>query len=120
MENIHICLAADNNYAPHAGVLVASILKHLPSDKKLNVHVLDGGISEQNKLYFGQLRRIGDFDVRYYPMNNDEFKNCPLTYLTVATYYSSENRFHSEKSGQSYLSGLRYGGLRGFVGVVAL
>lgn len=87
MENIHICLAADNNYAPHAGVLVASILKHLPSDKKLNVHVLDGGISEQNKLYFGQLRRIGDFDVRYYPMNNDEFKNCPLTYLTVATYY---------------------------------
>ena len=87
MSKIHICMATDDTYAPYAGVMISSVLKHLSSSYQLVVHVLDGGISEINKSYMEKLKQSRNFEICYYPMNDMEFSHCPLTYLSIATYY---------------------------------
>lgn len=87
MTVIHICTSSDNNYAPYAGTMFASILLNSKKDESFVFHLLDGGISPIEKMRMEKLKKIRDFEIIYYPMNNEEFTNCPLTYLTIATYY---------------------------------
>jgi lipopolysaccharide biosynthesis glycosyltransferase len=46
---INVILAADNNYAMPLSVTLRSIVDNLPIDTDLNVFVIDGGISNNNK-----------------------------------------------------------------------
>lgn len=87
MKQIDICMATDDNYAPYAGVVISSILEHLSEDYNLVVHVLDGGVSAINKAYLEELKQNRHFEIHYYSMDNNEFNHCPLTYLSIATYY---------------------------------
>lgn len=87
MTVIHICTSSDNNYAPYAGTMFASILLNSKKDESFVFHLLDGGIGPEEKMRIEKLKTIHDFEIVYYPMNNEEFANCPLTYLTIATYY---------------------------------
>lgn len=48
-NNISVCFACDNNYAPFAGVVLSSIIKNSVSTKNYDVLILDNGISENNK-----------------------------------------------------------------------
>lgn len=47
-ETIHIIYASDGNYAPMLGVSLTSLLEN-NSDRRLQVHVLDSGIGEEEK-----------------------------------------------------------------------
>ena len=46
---VSVVIAADNNYAPHLGALLCSILAHFPTHKYLDLLILDGGISIENR-----------------------------------------------------------------------
>lgn len=87
MAKFHICTASDNNYARYAGVMMASMLDAADEDDEFVFHILDGGIAESEKKNIEKLKKIRDFEIKYHVVNNDDFKNCPLTYLTIATYY---------------------------------
>lgn len=47
---MNVLFSADNNYAPHLGVAIHSLLKNNEKDfDKINLYILDGGISQINK-----------------------------------------------------------------------
>lgn len=88
---INICFSCDNNYVQHLGVTIASILKNSGVDDDYNFYIMDGGISEKNKLKLQKLKTIRDFSINYTEINNNDFKACPMTnyvnYITLPTYY---------------------------------
>lgn len=90
-NEINICFSSDNNYAKHMGVAIVSILKNAKKEDIYNFYVLDGGISEENKLKISQLKNIKSFNIEYLLVNKDDFRDCPMTnyvkYITLPTYY---------------------------------
>jgi lipopolysaccharide biosynthesis glycosyltransferase len=48
MEEIHVAYCSDNGYAPYLGVSLASILLNARVDEKLNVYIVNRGISSES------------------------------------------------------------------------
>ena len=67
-RKIKIISSADDNYAQHLGVMLYSLFVNHLSDEKLDVYIIDGGISPENKY---KLEGIGK-----------EF-NTPITFLKI-------------------------------------
>jgi lipopolysaccharide biosynthesis glycosyltransferase len=86
---INICFASDNNYVQHLGATMASILKNAKADDDLHFYILDGGILEINQKKLHSLSSIKDFNMKFIPVNNEDFASCSLTdnYICIATYY---------------------------------
>ena len=57
MRAINIFSATDNNYAQHLGVTIVSLLENKLPETEICYHIIDGGISKENKL---KLQRIGE------------------------------------------------------------
>jgi|GEM_PF-1554217 len=89
-SKINICFSSDNNYAPHVAVAILSILETSPNGK-FSFYILDGGITEEYKEKILKLKNIKDFEIQFIKMDNENFKNCPITnyvnYITISTYY---------------------------------
>lgn len=49
-EQLVVVFAADNNYAMPLSVTILSLLKNLSSERKILFFIIDGGITERNKL----------------------------------------------------------------------
>lgn len=88
---MNICLACDNNYAKHAGVVIASILKNAEKDDNLIFYILDGGISSKNKEALKSLATIKACDIRFTSVKEDLFSEYKKVkthdYVSLATYY---------------------------------
>lgn len=88
---INICLACDNNYAKHAGVVIASVLYNASPDDKLTFYILDGGIKTRNKIALESLKTIKDCTVNFIPIDKSLFKEYQIVkthkYITIATFY---------------------------------
>lgn len=46
---MNIAFAADNGYAQHLAVSIASLLSNVKTDEDICIHILDGGLSKENK-----------------------------------------------------------------------
>lgn len=89
-EEINICMASDDGYAKHMGVAISSVLNHKKHTDKLNFYILDGGISDSNKVKIDTLKKKHSFNIQYIKMDNSLFKDYPLrgsTHFSYATYY---------------------------------
>ena len=88
---INVCLACDDNYARYAGVVIASILKNSESNDKIAIYLLDGGISQENKMLLRKLSSIKDFDLNFIKIDEDLFKDYKSVkthnYITLPTFY---------------------------------
>ena len=88
---INVCVACDDNYARHAAVVVASILKNAKRNDNLCIYVLDGGIAEINKQKILSLKYIKDCEINFVKIDNEMFSEYlsikTHSYLSVATYY---------------------------------
>lgn len=88
---INICLACDDKYARHAGVVIASILKNANENDNIVFHVLDGGIKEENKHALTTLSNIKFCEVKFLPIDDklfDDYKKVKThKYVSLATYY---------------------------------
>lgn len=92
MDNqINICLACDDNYAKYAGVVIASIMKNSESDEILNFYILDGGISDDNKSKFNELKTIKNCNIEFVQIDESMFEDYKKVathkYISIATYY---------------------------------
>ncbi|MEI8377568.1 MAG: glycosyltransferase, partial [bacterium] len=89
MDNLNICFSSDDNYVQHLGTAVTSILVNGDAENNYNFHILDGGISDENKQKLLELKKIKDFNIEFYKINSDEFECCPLNrfYISLATFY---------------------------------
>lgn len=90
-KNINICFSCDDNYVRHLSATLASILDNSSKDDIYNIYILDGGISNDNKINILKMNNIRDFNLKYITIEKEDFTNCPITdyasYLTIATYY---------------------------------
>lgn len=92
MDNsINVCLSCDDNYSKYAGVVITSILANANKDDKLNIFILDGGISENKKEEILSLKSIKDCKINFININEadfDDYKQIKThKYITLATYY---------------------------------
>ena len=90
-KKINICLACDNNYAPLAGVSIASFLKNSANDEYLSFFVLDNNISDENKKKISSLTKIKDCSIEFIQVESEKFENLYLPdkkgYLSICSYY---------------------------------
>lgn len=88
METINVVFSSDNNYAQFMGVAICSIFENKKGNYKIDIYILDGGISNENK---DKLKIIGnqyDFKINYIKINTLLFKDFKTNgYLTQAAYY---------------------------------
>lgn len=74
-SKINVFLTINNQYAKFLAVTIASIL--LNTKTKVKFFVLDGGISERNKIKIAQLKEIADFDIEYLVIDKNKFAKMP-------------------------------------------
>ena len=92
MDNrINVCVACDDNYAKHAGVVIASALKNAEKNDELHFYILDGGIKEENKSRILELKEIKDCEIQFIQINETLFEDYKKVqtheYITIATYF---------------------------------
>ena len=68
-----ICLSADDNYAKYMGTTIASILSNSKENEEIYFHLLDGGITEENKNKLLSLKKIKDCTILFYNSQNIKF-----------------------------------------------
>lgn len=91
MNNINVCLACDDNYAKHAGVVIASVLSSANPADNLVFYILDGGIQEENKNKIFQLKTIKNCEINFVKIDNSMFSDYlgikTHAYISLPTYY---------------------------------
>lgn len=90
-NNINICISCDDNYAQHAGVVIASILCNAKSQDSLSFYILDGGISQDKKDKILSLKTNRDCLINFVEINEDDFEDYKVVnthkYLTLPAFY---------------------------------
>ncbi len=89
-DTIHICYASSHAYAKYLSLAMATVLMNKAESDKICFHILDGGLSENDKNKILHLKNIADFEIEFAKVDTEKFLNCPLgkrTHLSLATYY---------------------------------
>ena len=91
MDKINVCVACDDNYSKHAGVLIASILTNSNPDDNLAFYILDGGISDIKKEEILTLKKIKDCEINFISVDENNFseykKIKTLSHISFVTFY---------------------------------
>lgn len=86
-EPIHVVLAIDETYAPHAAVTIASALDHAYDSSRLRFHILeDGRLTETTR---SKLRQTACDKLDFIVIDVENLSGLPLNraYISKATYY---------------------------------
>lgn len=89
MLEMNICFASDNNYAKYMGVAIASILKNSREDEKIIFHLIDGGITEENKDKILYLKYIKYCEIKFYTPDIERYKKWFEKTILKAHYSSA-------------------------------
>ena len=97
MEKYNICFSLDSNYVEQLLVSITSILKNADEKDKIVLHILDGGLSKNDKQKIEERKEIKPFEINYIPINKADFKDCPMLcdmnknydnyHVTIPTYF---------------------------------
>lgn len=88
MNNVNIVLSSDNNYAQHLGVVLCSIFENKKSDYNINIYIIDGGISKENKEKLNELEKKYHFFINYLYVDSRMLPNLVINgHVTESTYY---------------------------------
>ena len=88
MDNVNIVLSSDNNYSQHLGVVLCSIFENKKSDYNINIYVIDGGISKENKEKLNELEKKYHFFISYLYVDSKMLPNLVINgHVTESTYY---------------------------------
>lgn len=63
---MNICLASDDEYSKYMGTAMVSILNNSLDDEEIVFHLLDGGISKENKDNLLSLKNIKNCEIYFY------------------------------------------------------
>ena len=88
---INVCISCDDNYAKYAGVVIASVLKNADIDDDLNIYILDGGISYENRNKILSLASIKDCNISFVKIDENKFLDfkeiTTHAYISLPAYY---------------------------------
>ena len=71
---MNIFFTINNSYAKYLAVTIASILYNLDQNEIVNFFILDGGISEYNKIKINNLKKIKNFNIEYIVVDKSKFE----------------------------------------------
>lgn len=88
MEQMHICFASDDHYAPYMGMAVFSILQNAYPQERFRFYVLNNKISPENKRNVESLAQYHPFEISWLPLDESVFKDCDAKRktLTLSTF----------------------------------
>ncbi len=87
-EPLTLVVAADRNYAMPLAVTLSSLLRHLSHPENLQLHVLDGGLTQKQRAKVFAPLCLEKSQITFHPLKQNTLphpKNHP--HLTVATSY---------------------------------
>jgi len=88
---IDVFFASGDDFVPHLATAITSILKNSLPSETYRFHILDGGITSNNKEKLNICKKIKDFEIEYIKVDTALFENCPLTpeccHIPKQTYY---------------------------------
>ena len=85
-QEITICFASDDNYAPYMGLAILSILQSAAREDSFHFYILDLGIGPANKNKIDSIHKKYPFHITYLPVNKDLLKGCDPKHLSLATF----------------------------------
>lgn len=88
MKKIDICLSPDNNYVIPCSVAIQSLCINTCDFCKVNIHILDGGLTSENKRMLEQIVCLHkSATIRFVKVNDQKFKEFYTSnWGTAATY----------------------------------
>lgn len=90
MNKINICFVTDENYAPHVGVAITSIIHHCTCDTELDFYIFDAGIKSETKEKLNQLQ-YNRVSINYVGLSLIEGKYANLSqtaaHISKASYF---------------------------------
>jgi lipopolysaccharide biosynthesis glycosyltransferase len=89
MDNrIHISLASDDNYSQHLGVTIYSILENAKNPQKILLHLVDGGIKDENKKRLEMISNSFGSKIKWIKGDMNDFINLEsFGHISKATYF---------------------------------
>src|SRR5574344_2573577 len=90
MNKISVCFSSDNNYVQHLGAAISSILKNKNAEEYINIYIIDGGITDENKEKLEFFEKNYECKITYVKPDLETLKNCNTfqgDYISLATYY---------------------------------
>lgn len=76
---INICLTFDDNYAPHAGALVASVLQNFRGEETLNFFVVHAQLSQKNIELLTGMATSEKSCIKFFKVDTDELKKYGIS-----------------------------------------
>lgn len=87
-EKINIISASDDNYSQHLGVMLYSLFKNHLGDKKIDVYIIDGDISSENKYKLEGIGKRFNVIISFLEINTEIYREFKISHhFTPATYY---------------------------------
>ncbi len=85
---IQIVFIHDDAYATHTGVALCSIFENHHTSTPIEVYIIDGGISEENKSRLQSLVSSYKSTLTFLPIDINRFEKFPVfAHLKIATWY---------------------------------
>ncbi|MGG3888369.1 glycosyltransferase family 8 protein [Metabacillus fastidiosus] len=86
---MYIVTATNDNYAKHLGVMLHSLLENLKNKNNINIFIIDGNISNENKLKLEKV--VGKFGLqaKFISIDTNLFNSFErkIKYISKETYY---------------------------------
>ena len=88
MDTIHIVTATNDKYAKPLGVMIHSMLSNTKSADKIQLYIIESGLSSGNKKRLARVARSGGARVNFLTIPHSLFGDLKKkSYLTQETYY---------------------------------
>jgi lipopolysaccharide biosynthesis glycosyltransferase len=89
IKEIKIISVVDDNYVQHLGVMLYSLFEHqINYSNKLDVFVIDGGISEENKIKIEGIGKEFNIRIKFLIIDKKIYKNFKISHhINHSTYY---------------------------------
>ena len=89
-KHMHIAFSTNNNYAPHTGAAIASLLSNTLSKRQMNIHILYMEMSDENTRNLKLLCKLhAGTCINFLKINIDDFRSFPvhIGVLALETYF---------------------------------
>lgn len=85
----NICIATDDNYAQHAAVTIASILKNSLDEEKFRIFVLHKGLSKKTIKKLEKLKTIKNFELIFKKVDKEKIKKLFVknSHLSIESWF---------------------------------
>ena len=86
-DDFNICIACDDNYAPHAAALIASIMENKQEADHPCFYVLSDGITESVRQKLDEMAHRWNFPLHFLECPDDAFKGLPTWRGKYSAYF---------------------------------